>query len=94
MMPLVLFLFLGATSLVRQTFEDSVAGWIAAGTGGSVRVTHDAADVKSGNGALALDYTVGAGVAVAALPLAGTDVSKMDRVGFRVKTDAPLFPVA
>ena len=93
MMPLLLMLFLGVTSLVRQTFDDGPAGWIAAGTGGTVRMTHEAADVKSGKGALAFDYTVGGGVAVLALPLQGMDISKMDRVSFWIKSDVPT-PIA
>ncbi len=65
----------GATSLLRQP-----AGWIAVGKSGTVRVT---------DGTLTFDYTVGEGLAVAALPLNGTDVSAMDAVRFWMKTDVP-----
>jgi hypothetical protein len=71
----VLMLFFAATSLLRQP-----TGWIAMGKSGAARVT---------DGTLTLDYTVGEGIAVAALPLNGTDVSKMDTVRFRMKTDVP-----
>jgi hypothetical protein len=75
MIPWILMLFLGTSSLLR-----SPAGWIAVGKSGMVRVT---------DGALTFDYTVGEGLAVAALPLNGTDVSAMDAVRFWMKTDVP-----
>jgi hypothetical protein len=70
-----LMLFFGATSLLR-----SPTGWVAVGKSGTVRVT---------DGALTFDYAVGEGLAVAALPLNGTDVSAMDAVRFQMKTDVP-----
>jgi hypothetical protein len=73
-------LFFAASTLLRHTFEEGTSGWIAVGKGGSVRVAE---------GALTLDYSVGNGVAVAILPLGGTDLSKMDAVRFWVKTDVP-----
>lgn len=79
-MAWILVLFLAASTLLRHTFEHGTSGWIAFGKGGAVR----AAD-----GELMLDYSVGEGLAGAALPLAGTDVSKMDAVRFWMKTDVP-----
>ncbi len=73
-------LFLAASTLLRHTFEEGTSGWIAVGKSGSVRVAE---------GALSLDYSVGDGVAIAALPLVGTDLTKMDAVRFWVKTDVP-----
>jgi hypothetical protein len=83
----ILMFFLSANTLLRQTFEDGTAGWVAVGPSGAVRVTHE--DVKNGSGALAFDYTVGAPPAVAALPLNGTSIAQMDALHFWMKTDLP-----
>jgi hypothetical protein len=89
MIRLLLLLFLSGSALLRQTFDEDSAGWIAGGKGGTLRITHDAADVKSGSGALAFDYNIGAGVAIAARPLRGVDMAHVDAIRFWMKTDVP-----
>jgi hypothetical protein len=89
MIGLMLMLTMSASPLLRQTFDDGTPGWIAGGKGGSLRVAREAADVKNGTGALAFDYTIGAGMAIAALPLRGVDTAHLDAIRFWVKTDMP-----
>jgi hypothetical protein len=89
MIRFMLLLFLSASTMLRQTFDEGTSGWIGAGKGGTLRVAHDAADVKNGTGALAFDYTVGDGVAIAALPLLGLDTAHLDALRFWMKTDVP-----
>lgn len=80
---------LGLSTIVRYSFDEDEGGWIAGGKGGAVRIARGAADVKNGAGALALDYTVGDGVAVAVLPLRGVATARIDSVRFWMKTDVP-----
>ncbi len=42
--------------LMRHAFEDSDGGWTGMGTNAKVFITHDAAKVKEGSGALQFDY--------------------------------------
>jgi hypothetical protein len=78
-----------APPLLLDTFEEGTSGWISIGESGAVRVARNAADVKNGSGALALDYTVGKGLSLAALPLEGKPVADMKVVAFWLKTDVP-----
>src|SRR5579872_6353837 len=48
-------------ALIRDTFEDSDGGWTGFGNTAKVSVTHDAARVKEGKGALQFDYGVNKG---------------------------------
>ena len=89
MLPFVLLLLFDGSTLLRQTFETGDPGWLTVGKSATVRITHDSADVKNGSGALAFDYTVGEGVAIAALPLKDVDTARIDRVRFWMKTDVP-----
>jgi hypothetical protein len=80
MIAWILVLSLADTALLRHTFESGTSGWIALGKG---------ATLQAADRALVLDYSVGDGIALAALPLLGADVSKMDAIRFWMKTDVP-----
>lgn len=47
--------------LLRQTFDETEQGWTSMGPSAKISVSHEAANVKSGTGALKFDYQVGKG---------------------------------
>lgn len=85
-----------AQPFIHQTFEENDAGWQAMsviGGSGKPSITHDAADVKEGKGALAFDYKVEKGsLAALILPTPNGLLTKARAIRFWIKTDyaAPL----
>ncbi len=71
-----------------QTFEDGEEGWIPFGTEAEVGTTHEQANVKTGQGALALHYVVRSGqYGSAVLPVEGGSFANMTGLRFWLKTD-------
>lgn len=85
----VLALVAMQATLLEQSFETGLEGWTALGSGAKLRVTHEAGQVKSGQGALAVDYMVAPQqVSSVALPAAGITLDKMKSIRFWLKTTA------
>jgi hypothetical protein len=78
-----------APPILQQTFEDGESGWQILGKNGSVHVTQEPSDVRTGSSSLAFEYTVGEGFTMAVLPLAGKTVASMKKLRFWLKTDLP-----
>lgn len=96
-------LFLGVSAvpalcqapLIHHPFEENEAGWVSFG-GGKVSLTHEAAFVKEGKGALKFDYEVTKGTVHAlALPTGDGALAKMKAMRFWMKCDyATMFVVS
>jgi hypothetical protein len=77
-----------AAASFPHTFEKSEEGWIPFGQHAKVRITHEAAHVKEGKGALALDYEVIPGqFGSAVLPIGDGLPRAMKRLSFWLKSD-------
>src|ERR1700750_3092117 len=77
-------------SLLHHTFETDAAEWMGIGTTAKVSVTHDAAHVKEGKGALQFDYAANKGeINVIALPTPDGALTKMKSMHFWIRTDYP-----
>jgi hypothetical protein len=75
--------------LPSDTFAVKQSGWMALGTGGAIRLTLDAAHVKTGKPALAFDYKVAPNQFVAAvLPVGTGSLARMTQLKFWLKTDS------
>src|SRR5258708_31614333 len=75
-------------SLPKTTFEENEGGWIVFGQDAKVSVTHDAANVKEGKGALQYNYNIAKGIMGAlALPTPSGALTKMKSMKFWIKTD-------
>ncbi len=90
--PLVSLLVAGAAwgqaPLVQNSFEDGTEGWTTITGKGTVTVTHDPANVKSGKGALEIDYNLKQGdLTAAALAIPSDKMAKMKSIRFWVKAD-------
>jgi hypothetical protein len=74
--------------LLHQTFEEDAGGWQPIpGTTAKVAVTHEAANVKEGKGALQFDYTVEkGGITAMLLPTPNALLAKMKSLRFWVKS--------
>src|SRR5437868_4767653 len=73
--------------LLRQTFEDDAGGGQAMGPTAKVAVTHEAANVKEGKGALQFDYAVEkGGMNVLLLPTPNGALAKMKSLRFWIKS--------
>jgi hypothetical protein len=73
---------------LRHTFDQSTDSWIAFGDGAQVRTTTKAADVKTGTGALELEYQVGPGrMGSAVLPVTSAALARMQALRFWIKSD-------
>ena len=83
-----------AKTILEQTFEDSDGGWMTYGQGGELRVTRDAANVKTGRGALEFEYQIASKqIAVAIFPIFDISLAPMKSLRFWLKTDSAT-PVA
>ena len=81
-------------SLLEQTYEKTDFGWTALGANAQVRLTSEAARVKTGKAALALDYTiVPKQFGAAVLPVIDGSLARMKSLRFWLKTDSAT-PVA
>jgi len=84
----------GTAPLIKHTFEESDGGWTAPpGSNGKVSITHDAAHVKEGKGALQFDYTLKKGeFGFLVLPTPDGALAKAKSIRFWVQCDstAPL----
>src|SRR5260370_31803237 len=75
-------------SLPKTTFEENEGGWTVFGQDAKVRVTHDAANIKEGKGALQYNYNIAKGSAGAlALPTPDGALTKMKSLKFWIRTD-------
>src|SRR5258708_39855702 len=75
-------------SLPKTLFEENEGGWIVFGQDSKVSVTHDAANVKEGKGALQYNYNIVKGSAGAlALPTPDAALTKMKSLKFWIRTD-------
>lgn len=75
--------------LLSDTFAGKQAGWMAFGTGGEIRLTPDAAHIKTGKPALAFDYKIAPNQFVAAvLPVGTGSLARMTKLKFWLKTDS------
>ncbi len=75
-------------AIIKQSFEESDGGWMSVGMGGTVSVTHDAANVKSGKAALQFDYSIKKGDVSALLyPTLDGVLAKAKSMRFWVKAD-------
>jgi hypothetical protein len=73
---------------VHQTFEDSDEGWIPFGQDAQVELTHERAQIKDGNSALALHYIFHPGqYGSAVLPVEQGQLSRLSSIQFWIKTD-------
>src|SRR5436190_4787621 len=91
-LPLLLLptIALAQAPVMRHDFEENVAGWTTFGGGGKVTVTHEAANIKEGKGALQLDYEINKDQMTAlVLPAGDGTLSKMKSLKFWVKADYP-----
>ncbi len=80
--------------LLDQTFEKRDGGWVALGGNAQARLTPEAARIKTGKAALALDYTiVPKQFAAAVLPVADGLLAGMKSLRFWLRTDSAT-PVA
>ena len=79
----------GRKPLLEQTFETTQGNWIVFGNAAQIRVATDAAHVKNGKGALAVDYQIAAGqFGVAALPIPEGTFAGMKQLRFWLQTDS------
>lgn len=78
--------------IVKLTFESDDAGWLTMGGPATVAVTHDAANVKSGKGALEFTYEFGKTPSLVVWP-ASVALDSMQSIRFWLKTSEPT-PVA
>ena len=79
----------GRKPLLEQTFETTQGNWIVFGNAAQIRVATDAAHVKDGKGALAVDYQIAAGqFGVAALPIPEGTFAGMKQLRFWLQTDS------
>ncbi len=77
-----------STALVSQDFEQNDGGWTSIGASGTVSVTHEAGDVKSGKAALQYKYALKKGeFCLALLPMPDMTLAKAKSIQFWVKTD-------
>src|SRR5258708_16886912 len=75
-------------ALPKTLFEENEGGWIVFGKDAKVSVTHDAANVKEGKGALQYNYNIAKGIMGAlALPTPDGALTKMKSLKFWIKTD-------
>src|SRR5437867_3022995 len=75
-------------SLPKTLFEENEGGWTVFGQDAKVSVTHDAANVKEGKGALQYNYIIVKGSAGAlALPTPDGAFTKMKSLKFWIRTD-------
>lgn len=75
--------------LLSDTFAGKQAGWMAFGSDGAIRLTSDAAHVKTGKPALAFDYKIAPNQIVAAvLPVETGSLARMTQLKFWLKTDS------
>lgn len=83
-----------AAPLLSHTFEENDGGWQGFGGSGVVSVTHDAASVKSGKGALQYSYALKKGeVALMLLQTPDMMLAKAKSLRFWIKADH-MTPVA
>ena len=76
------------TTLIKHSFDESVEGWTAFGDSASISVTNDAANVKSGKGALKFAYKLAKGeIDALALPTPNAMLGKMKSLRFWIKSD-------
>lgn len=79
----------GSRVLLSDTFSTKPAGWMAFGSSGEVRLTPDAAHIKTGKPALAFDYKIAPNQFVAAvLPVTSGSLARMTQLKFWLKTDS------
>lgn len=77
-----------AAPLMQSTFEEDAGGWMAMGATAKVGVTHDAASVHGGKGALKFDYPVEKGqINALMLPIPGGKLAGAKAFSFWVKAD-------
>jgi hypothetical protein len=77
-----------AKPFIHHVFEENESGWTAFGESGKVSRSTEAADVKEGKAALALDYKVEKGtMGVLMLPTPAGDLAKARAFRFWIKTD-------
>lgn len=75
-------------AILSQDFEKHDGGWIGIGNSAKVTVTHDAATVKSGQGALQLAYTIKKGeINAMILPTDGGALAKAKSIRFWFMAD-------
>lgn len=94
-MRLMILLVIGAAAaaqsnpevLFRQDFESENIDWMVMGSGGSVKVTHEAGAAHSGSGALLFTYALKAKAGAAAVLPAPRDFERMSRIRFWAKAD-------
>ena len=76
------------TPLIHHTFETDPAEWVGLGATAKVSLTHDAAHVKEGKGALQFDYAANKGeINVLILPTPNGVLTKMKSLHFWIRPD-------
>jgi hypothetical protein len=79
-----------AAPLLHHAFETDTAEWVGIGNTAKISVTHDAARVRAGKGALLFDYAANKGeVNVLALPTPDGMLTKMKSLHFWLRSDYP-----
>ncbi len=74
--------------LMHETFETDAGNWTGMGDSGKVSITHDAAHVKEGKGALQFDYAVKKNeINVLIFPTPGAALEKMKSLHFWMYAD-------
>lgn len=78
------------TPLLHHTFENDPAEWTGFGNTAKVSLTHDAAHIKEGKGALQFDYAATKGeINVLVLPTPDGALKKMKALHFWIRADYP-----
>src|SRR5262249_2825038 len=74
--------------LIKAGFEENEGGWVTFGGGAKVSITHDAANVKEGKGALQYSYNIAKGeISALLLPTPDGALTKTKSIKFWIKTD-------
>jgi len=74
--------------IVSHSFEENDGGWKSIGGSGVVSVTHNAADVKSGKGALQFTFDLKKGeFSILVLPTPDMALARAKSLGFWIKSD-------